>query len=226
MKSKRLSAYKYKKFAEESLKNALRFHIDSMILFKNHSYPSAFQLSILALEELAKAKWVDHVYYSTITNNGFPKENDEYYEEHVKFEQEWLNMLFQHPIKQKAFVGPEIFDFSPKFVNKINEKKLEFQKQQATYVGLKRSKGNVDTTSRISVPVNKIKSGHAKQIISLLNHEFRQIYNLIIQQDGYWGICEMDDIINKNDYPQIFGWQHRSGLKSRRWNKLYFAKYS
>ena len=63
-----LSKYKFKKIAEESLRNALRLHEDSILLYKNSSYPSSFQLSVLSLEEFAKAKWVDYYYYSTITN--------------------------------------------------------------------------------------------------------------------------------------------------------------
>lgn len=51
-----LSKYKFRKIAEESLKNALRLHTDSTLLFYHGSFPSAFQLSVLALEELAKAK--------------------------------------------------------------------------------------------------------------------------------------------------------------------------
>jgi len=58
-----LSPYKYKRIAEESLRNALRLHGDSIQLFTARSYPSAFLLSVLALEEFAKAKWVDHYYY-------------------------------------------------------------------------------------------------------------------------------------------------------------------
>jgi AbiV family abortive infection protein len=90
-----LSEYKFKKIAAEALKNSIRLHKDSILLYKNSSYPSAFQLSILAMEELAKAKWVGHYYTSSIYNDGFPDE---------KFEQYWLKLLYFHPEKQFAFV--------------------------------------------------------------------------------------------------------------------------
>ena len=226
MKLKGLSVYKYKRIAEEALRNALRLHTDSMLLYKNGAYPSAFQLSVLSLEEFAKAKWVDHCYYTTITNHGFPKESDPDYENHVKFEQEWLKLLYLHPEKQFAFIGREIFDYSPNFVKRIKEKKLEYQKQQATYVGLERSKGKIDTSSRISVPAKRIKLETAKQIISLLNHEFIEVHDLIVRNETYWGVWEMDEIINEDDYPKIFSWPYRSGLKSRKWNKVHHENNS
>lgn len=221
-----LSEYKFKKIAAESLRNALRLHEDSIVLFKHGSYPSAFQLSVLSLEEFAKAKWVDHYYYATITNGGFPKKGEPGYDEYVKFEQDWLKLLYLHPEKQLALISRETLDYSPNFVSKVQERKLELQKQQAVYVGLERSKGKVDTTSRVSVPTKKIKKETARQMISLLNQEFIGVYKLIAKNDGYWGIWEMDDIINEDDHPSLFRWPYRSGLKSGKWNKVHRSKSS
>src|SRR5665647_159196 len=100
-----LSLYKYKRFAEESLRNALRLHGDSILLFDSGSFPSAFQLSVLALEEFSKANWVDHVFYSDLTNEIIPD---------YESEQEWLSLLYSHPEKQFAFVARNIFEYSPK----------------------------------------------------------------------------------------------------------------
>ena len=210
---KGLSEYKYKKIARESLINSLRLHFDSVLLFENECYPSSFQLSVLALEEFSKAKWVDHFYYAQVTNDHFPPEYD--------FEQEFLKYLYLHPEKQGAFIGREYYEYSPKFVKFVFDKKLEQKKQNAIYVGLERSKGKIKTESRISIPTKKIKEKDAKQIISLLNHEYLEIFNLIQQNDGYWGIWELDDIINPNDYQILFCWPHKTGLKSKKWFKLH-----
>lgn len=209
---KGLSKYKFKKIAEESLRNALRLHTDSAILFYHGSFPSAFQLSVLALEEFAKAKWVDHYYYSSITNEGFPDSD---------FEQDWLKLLYLHPKKQFAFIARELFEYSPKFVKFIEKRELELKKQQATYVGLGRSKGKIDTNSNVSIPVKKIKEKDAKQLISLINHEFLEIYNLIQNSDGFFGIWELDDVINSDEHQILFNWSHKSGLKSRKWRKVH-----
>lgn len=100
-----LSKYKLARIAVESLRNSLRLHFDSIFLFKNGSYPTAFQVSVLALEEFAKAKWVeDFCFYSV---GSFPDE---------KFEQEWLQLLYLHPKKQAAFFSREVFEYSPAFV--------------------------------------------------------------------------------------------------------------
>lgn len=122
-----LSKYKYKRIAEEALRNALRLHADSILLFSAGSYPSSFQLSVLALEEFSKAKWVDHCFYSSVTNGGFMDS---------KSEQAWLKLLYSHPEKQFAFVARDLFEFSPKLVRFIKTKKLEHKKQQSVYVGL------------------------------------------------------------------------------------------
>ena len=137
-----------------------------------------------------------------------------------------MKLLYLHPEKQFAFISRESFDYSPTFISKIQDRKLELQKQQAVYVGLERSKGKVDTSSRVSVPCKKIKKETARQMISLLNHEFIEVRDLIVKNDGYWGIWEMNDIINEDDYPSLFSWPYRSGLKSRKWNKVHRAKKS
>ncbi|WP_199913380.1 AbiV family abortive infection protein [Flagellimonas amoyensis] len=61
---------KFEKFSTEALKNSLRLHFDSILLYKNDSFASAFHLSVLALEEIAKSDWIDHYVHTSITNHG------------------------------------------------------------------------------------------------------------------------------------------------------------
>jgi len=150
-----VSQYKLVRIAVESLINSLRLHFDSILLFKNKSFPSAFQLSVLSLEEFAKAKWVEHYIWSSLTNEGYPD---------VEFEQEWLKLLYRHPEKQWAFMAREIWDYSPKFADFVKKRKLEEKKQNAIYVGLSRLKGKIDASSRVSTP-NRIKEKDARQLI-------------------------------------------------------------
>ncbi len=206
---KGLSRYKFKRIAEESLKNALRLHRDSIFLYSLGSYPSAFQLSVLSLEEFSKAKWVDHYYESSISNEGFPEPD---------FEQEWLQLLYSHPEKQWAFIARDIFEYSPKLVKFIESKKLDRKKQQATYVGLDRIKGKVDINSRISTPM-RLKERDAKQLITLVNQEFVDIFNIISLYEMYFWISELDSIINPDEHQFIFSWPHKSGLKGRHFRK-------
>lgn len=209
-----LSKYKYKRIAEWALRNALRLHADSIILFSSGSYPSSFQLSVLALEEFSKAKWVDHCFYSSVTNGGFMD---------PKSEQEWLKLLYSHPEKQFAFIARDLFEFSPKLVRFIQSKKLEHKKQQSVYVGLERIGGKVNTASRISTPM-RIKEADAKQIISLVNQEFIGIHSHISLNDNFFGIPELDLVLCSKDSAFIFSWPHKSGLKSSRFMKQHIAK--
>jgi len=210
MKKDGVSKYKLDRIATESLRNSLRLHFDSILLFNNESYPSAFQLAVLSLEELSKAKWIEHYMYSSETNTGYPGE---------EFEQEWLKLLYLHPKKQWNFVARETSDYSPKFVSFVQNRKLEEKKQNAIYVGLTRSKGKIDASSRVSTPW-RIKKKDAAQIISLLNAEFLIICQRIEEEEFYFdGSSNMDDVFDYDIFKKLFKWSHKSGLKNSGWWK-------
>ncbi len=204
---KQLSKYKFRKIATGSLLNGLRLHFDSILLFNNKSYPTSLQISIIAIEEIAKAKWVDDYYYSSITNGIFPDKD---------FEQEWLQLLYIHPKKQYAFVARELHDYSPKFIEFVQKGQLELLKQRSTYVGLDKTKRNIEINSRISLP-EKIKESDAKKIISLLNDVLIEICEMKIYQENYFGIEEMDKVIDENLLARLKEWKFKSGIRSRKW---------
>jgi AbiV family abortive infection protein len=203
-----LSHYKFVKIAVESLRNSLRLHFDAILLFENKSYPSAFQLSVLSLEEFAKAKWVHHYIWSSLTNTGYPN---------AEFEQKWLKLLYKHPEKQWAFMARQVMHYSPKFTEFIKKRGLEEKKQNATYVGLSRSKGKIDTSSRVSLPT-RIKEKDAQQLISLINSEYLEIIRIMDIQERYFDVEGMDDVISSEVRSKLAAWPYKSGLKSRRWS--------
>jgi AbiV family abortive infection protein len=210
MKKDGVSKYKLDRIATESLRNSLRLHFDSILLFNNKSYPSSFQLAVLALEELSKAKWVEHYIDASESNTGYPNK---------EFEQEWFKLLYLHPAKQWNFIAREIFEYSPKFVTFVENRKLEEKKQNAIYVGLTRSKGKVDASSRVSTPL-RIKKKDAAQIISLLNAEFLRICQIIEEYDFYFiGSSNMDEVFDYVVFKKLFEWPHKSGLKNSGWWK-------
>jgi len=214
--SKKLSKYKFKRIATESFKNGLRLHFDSIILYKNESFPSSFQLSVLAMEELAKSNWVEHYYWSSNTNNNWPDED---------FEQKWLKLLYIHPKKQKAFLDEwgSFYDYSPKFVAFVKKKRLELKKQRATYVGLDRSKGKINVDSRISVPT-RIKDKDAREMISMLNDFLIEICETKLLREFYFDIEEKDELLNKGLLEHLRKWKFRSGVKSKRWYKEWIKR--
>ncbi len=200
-----LSQYKFKHIAKESLRNSLRLHSDAILLYLNKSYPSAFQLAVLALEELAKSKWTSHYYYSSITSKGFAD---------AEFEQKWLALLYSHTEKQFAFVGRELFDYSTKLVKFIQSNQLEQKKQQSIYVGLECTKKTINVNSRISTP-ERIMKMDAKQLISLINGEYLDIFEKLLMTDEYFGIKEVDGVLNLDEHQFIFSWPHKTKLKSQ-----------
>lgn len=200
----KLSKYKFKKIATESFRNGLRLHFDSILLYDNKSFPSAFQLSVLALEEFSKSYWVEHYYYSSITNEGFPDK---------EFEQEWLNLLYFHPRKQKAFFGWGISnDYSSKFIKMIEKGELEIKKQKATYVGLKKNRKIIDVNGKISLPT-QIKDIDARQLISLLSDYLKDRCEMKNYYECHFDIKEKDALLTSDLYHNLKKWPHKSGLK-------------
>ncbi|KVM99199.1 hypothetical protein WL88_08065 [Burkholderia diffusa] len=199
-----LSVYKWKKLGKESLLNALRLHRDAILLFEANSFPSAFQLSVLSLEEFAKAKWIEHYYYSSITNCGF---------EEAGFEQQWLKLLYIHLEKQYAFVARDMFEYPPSLVEFIKNGGLERRKQQAAYVGLDRDRKTVFVKDRISLP-SSIKKKEAKRMISWINAEFVLIHKKLTFYEQYFGIKEMDEVMLSPSASVIFEWPYKSRTRS------------
>lgn len=199
-----LTEYKFRRIATEAFKNGLRLHFDSILLFKNKSFPSAFQLSVLALEEFSKSHWVEHYYYSSAVNDNFPDKD---------FEQGWLNLLYFHPKKQKAFFGWGMSrDYSSKFIKMIENGELELKKQKATYVGLKKQRKVVNVNGKISLPT-QITELDAKQLISLLNDYLKDQFEMKRYYEFHFDIAEKDALLTDELHHELSKWKHRSGLK-------------
>lgn len=198
----------------ESLKNSLRLHFDAMLLFRADSYASAFQLSVLALEEFSKAKWIEHYVWTSETNDGYPGED---------FEKSWLQALYRHPEKQWAFLSRDAMEYSPAFAKFIRSGRLEEKKQQAVYVGLSRSRKGIDLNSRVSTP-QRIKKLDAEKMISLLNAEFLEICKRLDDEyeDFYFCIDGMDEAFDRAIRLRLLTWRRRTGLKHRRWAKVWW----
>ena len=207
MSRKTLSPMKYKRLALESLRNSLRLFKDATSLYELKSYPTAFQLTVLAIEEFAKARAVDHVYYSALTNTGLPAETEE---------QDWLRTLYSHTAKQRWHLRDWYFDFSPKFRRLVETGGLDQRKQDATYVGLPRRGKLVNVNARLSVPV-RFGEAQAKQIMSLFARELRDIFEVMERNDGdFFGIQELNELAQSHEFMPAFAWPHkRTGLKAR-----------
>jgi AbiV family abortive infection protein len=210
--SSHISLRKLEKMAVLALENSIRLHLDSILLFKNGSFPSAFQLSVLAFEELGKSKALDNFIWNTVTHK-----NKRNYEEELRY----IELLYIHPWKQGAGLLRQPYNFSKKFVQSIERKELENKKQRAIYVGLQRKHGKIDIKGRISSPW-MIKEKDARQQISLLNDIFLEIIVKADYQGMYFDIRGMDKLMTSSLKKKLQIWTNRSGIKKRR--KLVFRQ--
>ncbi len=185
-----------------------------MSLYEISSYPSAFQLAVLSMEEYAKARWVDHIYEESMTNTGLPCE---------ELEQHLLNLMYSHTEKHGAFLGREYFEFSPNLLRAAKEGHLERKKQAATYVGLPKTRKRVNVNARVSLP-SSIKQADAKQMISVVAREIKDVYKLIGRNDHYFGLESLNDVVTSHEAMFVFAWRHKSGLKSPRFRPLHGLK--
>lgn len=210
MTRKTLSPRKYERLAVDALRNSLRLFKDAQLLFAASSWPTAFQLTVLAIEEFSKARWVDHLYYTAITNHGLPGED---------LEQESLRLLYFHQTKQQWYLQEGYFDFSPKLHKQVCAGLLDRRKQDATYVGLPKRGKRVDVNARVSVPWD-VTQKEAKQLMSLFAGELRLTYKLLDRNATYFGFDQMDEVVLSHEFAPAFTWPHRrTGLKSKRFRE-------
>lgn len=182
---------KFEKLSTESVKNAIRLHKDSILLFDNKSYPSAYQLSVLALEEIAKSNWIDHYVEVSKSNHGLSIPDGE-------DEQKWVKLLYIHTSTHFAFINQNFHSLEKKFYDFAATSNLEFKKQKSIYVGLQRERKKINTKSRISIPTKQIKQKDSVEIIALVNQCIISQCLINIKNEHYYGPLEKYNILNND----------------------------
>lgn len=196
---------KFEKFSTEAIRNALRLHFDSILLYEKESFASAFHLSVLALEEIAKSDWIDHYVETTTTNHGLPEPDGD-------DEQQWVKLLYIHTKKHFAFINQQYHFLEDSFYKFAESSKLEYKKQKSIYVGFERIRNKINTKSKISTQ-NQIKSQDAKQIISLNNQVLINQCIRNINNDYYYGPYEKFEVLNIEILKKLEGsWKYKSRL--------------
>lgn len=199
-----------------ALKNTIRLHLDSILLFEHRSFASSLQMSILAMEELGKASELEH-YVFHARGDCRPRPDEE---------QRWLSLLYNHHWKQGAAVGRDMIEYSPKFIQFVRDKKLDETKQNATYVGLRRARGRIDVTGRIQSPF-AITSSRARKQISLVNDILLEMCRINLAQEQYFDLERMDSLIDlklRNHLKAM--WKSRSGMRSSKWAKHWTSQWA
>jgi AbiV family abortive infection protein len=153
---KNVNLDKIDKMALVIFRNAIRLHLDSITLFRNNSFPSAFFLSVIALEELGKIFLITDFLFNSRVNGRLNKCDDE---DLIKIfgknleEGYFKKIVYNHKRKQFHFVRTFDSDLKPstQYFKKIIDGNIENEKQDALYVGLKR----IGKKNRYEKPINK-----------------------------------------------------------------------
>lgn len=151
------------RLAAAAFQNACRLHRDSVLLYRHGRYPSAFQLSVLAQEEVGKTFRLEEFIFRVRVGEHDP---DEAWPE-------LLGDLLSHRQKQSWFTRQEFDRVFPRgagtsrvyrLMDDALTGRLERRKQDATLVGLSRDhRGKVDPRGRILRPDARIGERHAAE---------------------------------------------------------------
>lgn len=187
-----------------ALKNALRLHFDSILLFNKKSYPSAYYLSALTQEELGKVFILDDfLYHSTVDKK------------YLKVEKEHLSFMYNHLSKQQWFIGENWPDLYKKFIKEVTNGKLETAKQNSLYVGFERKKKKINLKGKIKSPFN-IKRDKVKRQITVINDFLKEFTFSIMNHFGTMESGEGEALLNKKLFLKLQkSWKYTSKKTKR-----------
>ena len=200
-----ISLNKVDKMAGLSFENGLRLHFDSISLFENKSYPSAYFLSVLAIEEIGKAFLIEDFLWHSLCDGRMEKE----------WEEKFLERIYFHTAKQSSFA--RTFD-SPiatsRFFKLLYKGELEIFKQNSVYVGLARNKRKVNLKSRINNPL-KIDQTKAQKQITNVNDCLLEFTLGVIEQVYSVDSSCVENLLNKRLLSKLKGKWSLVGSKTK-----------
>jgi len=206
-----ISLNKVDKMAGLSFENGLRLHFDSILLFENKSYPSAYFLSVLAIEEIGKAFLIEDFLWHSLCDGRMEKE----------WEEKFLERIYFHSAKQSSFA--RTFD-SPiatsRFFKLLYRGELEIFKQNSVYVGLARNKRKVNLKSRINNPL-KIDQTKAQKQITNVNDCLLEFTLGVMEQVYSVDSSCIENLLNKRLLSKLKGkWSFVGSKTKTRLKKL------
>jgi len=146
-----------------SFENAIRLHKDSILLFKHKSFPTSYQLSILAQEEIGKSSLLEeHIFQMGCRIGEIDSEMDELMAKALK----------SHRCKQGWFsrVADDYFMPSRRhYYREVESGRLDKKKQNATYVGLTEQGGKLNIKGKIIIPASRVKEKDVTAQITRVN---------------------------------------------------------
>ena len=186
-KKNNVNMYKIEKMGVIVFENALRLHEDSILLFTNNRFPSAYALSVLSLEEIGK--------YFLLEDFVWHSRGDRYT---LDEEEAFIKLIYHHRIKQNMFAYQNISGFAKKTIKHLETGYVEQFKQEAIYVGLPRKGGKIDIKGRISIPNNRISKQKSEKHITLLNDFILCLSAGVLKGFYIVDIAALEDVLTQN----------------------------
>lgn len=166
---------KFDRLSGYAFENALRYHLDSISCYERQSFATAYQLSIIASEELGKAIMLQEYVWQHEANG---------WNEGDPQTKKWLESIFTaHTVKHGWFARfandflnnhPGLKKTSP-IIRSLFDGIAEENKQKSTYVGLTKKGKKVDLKGKIIVPRLFAKPIKSENQITL-NNDFLVVY--------------------------------------------------
>jgi AbiV family abortive infection protein len=197
---------KIRRVATASFKNAVRLHVDAVLLFKEDRIPSSLHTSALSIEELGKYFLYEEVWWHNRTGPNWDEAEI----------QRWLCRTYSHTAKQIWFAGQaRDFFVSKTLVQILQTGELEQIKQNSTYVGLPRKRKGVDFRKRLMTPFRASKT-RTMDLITAVN-DYLIVMSLGIRKGVYMlEVPEIEDWLAEKSFESHFRelWSHmRSSTK-------------
>lgn len=198
------SVSKFDELAGYALENGIRLHLDSIEAYSRQSYATAYQLSIIASEELGKAFMIEDYVFNSWANDWSDKDPvtkkyltdifSNHTTKHRVFAYHVNSFLQRHPLMRN----------SSSIIKHLYLGKSEEDKQKSTFVGLTKKGKKVDINGKMVIPRLFAQPDKSKKQITL-NSDFLRVYidgflRGAYSTDSYGMACQMSkgtfDILN------------------------------
>jgi AbiV family abortive infection protein len=208
---------KIDKMALLSFQNAARLHLDSILLFTNNSYASAYYLSMTSLEELGKIFLLtDFLWHSRVDgryNSYKDPEMRKIFGNNIE-EGYFKRIIFNHLQKQFHFVRTFDSDYKPrnKYFKQMLNGILQQKKQNSLYVGFRLNKNKIDMKGRINNP-HKIAKNTVDYQISLVHRSLLELIICVSKEIWTTDSEYLDEYLNEEIYYELKTKWHISDKK-------------
>jgi AbiV family abortive infection protein len=160
----RLNLRKIQQLAGHAVRNGICLHFESLALYESKCYPTAFFISVLAMEEIGKVFAADHFAW----NYGIHRRGTS------AQEHKWLtSLLSDHRKKQLAFLRQALASVEDIWAtfDMVGSRQLDIDKQNAMDVGLEKPCAGDRTNGKFILPETSVKRRQAKEQINHI-HRF------------------------------------------------------